>query len=321
MTIAEAAALYWEQVGRPQKRPDQVLWSLDWLTSYFGDDAAISDIDGAAISRMVAKRRGERVDNVAVRRGLKRDRKTGVARERKPIRDLSPARVNRSVTEPLRKLLYFARDTLGQPIQPIKWKKYLLKEPEERIRTMKTEQEDLIVAALPEKYRALVFVARRIGLRAFELLKAKWSDVDWATLTIEIEGKGGSRATVPLPTDVRDALWALPRRGERLFTHEDGGAVTYSAAASAWKRACAKAGVAELHFHDLRHTAGTDLLRQTGNLKLVQKLLRHRDIRSTLRYAHADDADLREALERGKPDEKSPKFEAIPAQPIEKTGP
>ncbi len=108
---------------------------------------------------------------------------------------------------------------------------------------------------------------------------------------IEIEGKGGSRATVPLPKDVRDALWALPRRGERVFTHEDGSAMTYSGVDTAWNRACAKAGVSDLRLHDLRHTAATNFLKET-NLKVVQKMLRHADIRSTLRYAHADDADV-----------------------------
>ena len=72
--------------------------------------------------------------------------------------------------------------------------------------------------------------------------------------------------------------------------------MTYSGVDSAWNRACAKASVTDLRLHDLRHTAATNLLKVT-NLKAVQKMLRHRDIRSTLRYAHADDADLLAALE------------------------
>ena len=86
----------------------------------------------------------------------------------------------------------------------------------------------------------------------------KWSDIDWSGPRIEIEGKGGSRATVPLPKDVRDILWALPRRDERVFTHEDGSPMTYSGVDTAWNRACAKAGVTDLRLHDLRHTAATE---------------------------------------------------------------
>ena len=54
----------------------------------------------------------------------------------------------------------------------------------------------------------------------------------------------------------------------------------------------AKAGVKDFRFHDYRHDFGTKLLRETGNLKLVQKALNHRDIKSTLRYAHVLDADV-----------------------------
>ena len=89
--------------------------------------------------------------------------------------------------------------------------------------------------------------------------------------------------------------------------------------ASAWKRACRKAGITDLRIHDLRHTAGTDLLRKTGNLKLVQKMLRHADIRSTLRYAHADDADLRAALEISATSE-VPNFGNVLPQAVENTG-
>ena len=69
----------------------------------------------------------------------------------------------------------------------------------------------------------------------------------------------------------------------------------------------AKAGVKDFRFHDYRHDFGTKLLRETGNLKLVQKALNHRDIKSTLRYAHVLDEDVATAVEaRRKVPEKVP---------------
>jgi integrase len=56
--------------------------------------------------------------------------------------------------------------------------------------------------------------------------------------------------------------------------------------------------VADFRFHDFRHDFGTKLLRESGNLKLVQKALNHRDIKSTLRYAHVLDEDVAAAVER-----------------------
>jgi integrase len=60
----------------------------------------------------------------------------------------------------------------------------------------------------------------------------------------------------------------------------------------------AKAGVADFRFHDYRHDFGTKLLRDSGNLKLVQKAMNHADIKSTLRYAHVLDEDVAAAVER-----------------------
>jgi site-specific recombinase XerD len=52
-----------------------------------------------------------------------------------------------------------------------------------------------------------------------------------------------------------------------------------------------------LRFHDLRHDVGRKILRQTGNLKLVQQVLNHRDIKTTTRYAHVLESEKAAALE------------------------
>jgi integrase len=67
---------------------------------------------------------------------------------------------------------------------------------------------------------------------------------------------------------------------------------------SAWQRLRADAGVTDFRFHDFRHDFGSKLLRDSGNLKLVQKALNHGDIKSTLRYAHVLDEDVAAAVER-----------------------
>jgi integrase len=46
-----------------------------------------------------------------------------------------------------------------------------------------------------------------------------------------------------------------------------------------------------------RHDFGTRLLRDSGNLKLVQNAMNHRDIKSTMRYAHVLDEDVAAAIE------------------------
>jgi site-specific recombinase XerD len=50
-------------------------------------------------------------------------------------------------------------------------------------------------------------------------------------------------------------------------------------------------------FHDNRRTGITRLVRDSGNLKLGQKLGRHASIATTMKYAHATEDDLRKALD------------------------
>lgn len=298
ITINIAAQKYWEQHASRLRRSDQIEKALAWLVETIGPDTPIKAIGNPEVADMVAKRRGALVVNVAAAKGRAKDAKRRTRRDRAAIKRVAPATVNRSAVEPLRKLLNYCRDVLEEPVRPIKWARHLQAEPAERIRIMKPgEEEAAIFAALPAKYHPLIKVKARIGPRIFEMVKLKWTDIDWENRRVEIEGKGGSRDSVPLPSDVRDILWALPRRTDYVFTHADGCKFTYGSVQSAWQLACRKAGVRNLRLHDLRHTAGTNILRSTGNLRLAQKLLRHRDIRSTLRYAHVQDEDVLAALE------------------------
>jgi integrase len=54
-----------------------------------------------------------------------------------------------------------------------------------------------------------------------------------------------------------------------------------------FKKALAKAGLPDIRFHDLRHTAATILLSHGVNIKVVSEMLGHADVAITLRtYAH-----------------------------------
>jgi site-specific recombinase XerD len=52
------------------------------------------------------------------------------------------------------------------------------------------------------------------------------------------------------------------------------------------------AKVTDFRFHDYRHDFATKLLRETRNLKLVQKALNHANIKTTAKYAHVVDDEV-----------------------------
>ena len=76
--------------------------------------------------------------------------------------------------------------------------------------------------------------------------------------------------------------------------------LTHEGFGSALERAVAASGVADFRMHDMRHTAASRVAR-VSNLKVVQTLLRHADIRTTLRYVHVNVDDVRAALDAASP--------------------
>ena len=135
--------------------------------------------------------------------------------------------------------------------------------------------------------------------------------MNFATRQVVRLGKGGRRVVFPITETIREILFPLQgQHPEFVFTYvavhgnKRLGRVrgqryplTIPGAKSAWQSMRTKAGVKDFRFHDYRHDFGTKLLRETGNLKLVQKALNHRDIKSTLRYAHVLDTDVADAVE------------------------
>lgn len=74
--------------------------------------------------------------------------------------------------------------------------------------------------------------------------------------------------------------------------------ITYEGFRKEFKAAADAIGQGHLRVHDLRHTAGTNVLRATGNLVMAQQLLGHTVIQTTRRYASVTSDELRQGLEK-----------------------
>jgi integrase len=153
---------------------------------------------------------------------------------------------------------------------------------------------------------------RASGMRLKECVTLRWSEVNFGTRQIVRIGKGGRRVVFPITDEIREILFPLQgQHPEYVFTYVviygnkrlgrvrgERYPLSYNGTKTAWQRMRASAGVNDFRFHDFRHDFGTKLLRDSGNLKLVQKAMNHRDIKSTLRYAHVLDEDVAAAVER-----------------------
>jgi integrase len=268
---------------------------------YFGKTMLLTGIDHVAAKKMVAWRRGQRV----TRRGKR-------AKDSDALPLIANATVNRSSIAVLRRLFSFAKDEGAQFESEPKWKELLLPEPQERVRELQDDEAMAFDDAMRDDYGPFFEFVRASGLRQKECVTLRWSEVNFGTRQIVRLGNGNKRVVFPITDTICEILFPLQgQHPELVFTyvamygnkrlgrvHGQRYALTLNGAKSAWQRMRAKAGVKDFRFHDYRHDFGTKLLRETGNLKLVQKAMNHTDIKSTLRYVHVLDQDVAGAIER-----------------------
>ena len=158
--------------------------------------------------------------------------------------------------------------------------------------------------------RAVVLLAAEAGLRAGEIRGLQWGDVMGGQITVRraldnetnevIAPKHNKARTVPMSPRVAEALAALPRRGLWVIAGEESGAVDYDRAGGlleAVTRLYARAGLAKpaMPLHCLRHTFGTVMARRVP-LGVLQKLMGHADVGTTMRYVDVGEDDKRDAI-------------------------
>jgi integrase len=288
LKLDDVAGRYWSEVGQHHAGADNTERQIGFLIQFFGKDKALTDITGDDVAQLVAWRRGHR------------------ARKDGPL--ISAFTVN-DTTEQLKKLFTRAKMWGVHFDHEPQWRKHWLAEPQERVRELVGDEAERLQAATRDDYAPFFAFARASGLRLDECL-LQWPEVDWTARQIRKPGKGGKLVAVPITSTIRNILWPLQGHDPvHVFTYvaertRDGRTqgerypVTYSGVKTAWRRLRKRAGVSGFRFHDFRHDLASKLLRETGNLKLVQRALNHSDLKTTTRYAHVLDDEVADAMER-----------------------
>ena len=137
----------------------------------------------------------------------------------------------------------------------------------------------------------LVQLAVETAMRQGELLALTWDNVDLNAQTAHLnDTKNGESRTVPLSSRAVALLDVLPRLPDgRVFP------ISAQAVKLAWGRACKRAGIENLRFHDLRHEA-TSRLAEKLNLLELAAVTGHKDLRMLKRYYHPRATDLAKKL-------------------------
>jgi integrase len=283
MTIGQAFGRYFTEVAEYQPSADDAFRQLDRMEKDFGPGALLSRVQDGEIAERIARRRGDTF-------------------RKHPI---SNATVNRAVKT-------WKVDIGTMP----DWAELLLPEAAERVRALTGPEVAALMKAVQALCPALLAPLRfslMTGVRLMNAMGLKWSavDTDGRKITLRTKSKlpGGEILEIPLTTpalvEIANQKGLHP---EYVFTYEvrkkrlkrakgERKPFTKTGWRKQWKAALAKANIQDFRWHDLRHTAATWALRETGNIALVKRMLGHADIKSTERYAHVLDQDLREGME------------------------
>ena len=137
------------------------------------------------------------------------------------------------------------------------------------------------------------------GCRKTEIMTLRWKhvDLDRAEMRI-VNGKTGDR-TVHLSPSAVNVLAALPREPDNPWVVPGAKPDTHMADIDgAWQSIRARAGLHDVRIHDIRHSFASRALALGEGLPIIGRLLGHRRVESTARYAHLARASVRQSAER-----------------------
>jgi len=151
-------------------------------------------------------------------------------------------------------------------------------------------------SALGRRDYALLVVLLRLGLRRSEVAGLRLDDIDWRAGEVVVRGKGAREDRLPLPADVGEAIAAYLRRGRPqgdrrevfLRARAPYGPMASGTVASTVRRACRRAGIAEVGSHRLRHTVACQMVAAGVPLVQIAQVLRHHSLQTTAVYARVD---------------------------------
>ncbi|MBU1110710.1 tyrosine-type recombinase/integrase [Patescibacteria group bacterium] len=148
------------------------------------------------------------------------------------------------------------------------------------------------------KHRMMLALAYGGGLRVSEVVNLRVEDVDLLELVVYVrEGKGGkdrmSVISKKIMLELKELMMGKSGK-DFVFSSERGGKLSTRTAQMVFKKALKQARIEkEASFHSLRHSFATHLLENGTDVRYVQELLGHANIRTTQLYTQVTNPKLK----------------------------
>jgi integrase len=220
--------------------------------------------------------------------------KPGASRLRTDWR-VQPATINRELAC-LKHMFSLAKKWKMADENPVKEVQFF-QERQIEMKILAREEIERLVDFTSPWLKPIVIVALNTGMRKGEILRLRWSDINFENQFIFLkETKNNRSRKIPMSRLVAETLRAIKRVKEFVFTNPRTGR-PFSDLQTGFKAACRKASIGDVRFHDLRHTAATYMVTGGIDLVTVKEILGHATIQMTMRYAHPTPENKRRAVE------------------------
>jgi integrase len=180
-------------------------------------------------------------------------------------------------------------------VEKLKWQK---KTP----RFFSEEEAKLILENCGERLYPIFCTFLYTGLRKSELITLEWTDIDFKNKVIRVqikdfwEPKFGSARVIPMNSKLYEVLSHLERKCRWVFCTLSGQQVRHLR--RDLLHICERLGIKNVTLHTFRHTFASHLIMAGVDLPTVQKLMGHKDIKTTMIYSHLAPEHLKLAVEK-----------------------
>ncbi|MBU0964460.1 tyrosine-type recombinase/integrase, partial [Patescibacteria group bacterium] len=151
------------------------------------------------------------------------------------------------------------------------------------------------------KHKLLISLTYGSGLRVSEIVSLKVKDLDLEELVIHIKQAKGKRDRITIfPGKLKQDMQSFidgKEKNDYVFASERGGKLSSRTAQKVFEHALKRAGIQkQASFHSLRHSFATHLLENGTDIRYVQELLGHQNIRTTQRYTQVTHTSLKKII-------------------------